>query len=506
MEDSTAESSTCMSPVASKTQLDWSECPTKKKSAKKQKCGRKSKKSDELIQYKLSLIEASNNPGQHGFTLMMIAEEIEEGYAVNCSPSQIKAVISCIKHVMKDTCALACGAMILQVAIEEDVANLDIVREEGAIDLMVECMKFHAGDADVQSSCCIALASYIELAIGDYLAPVPYQPKSAARARQAGGAEAVVTAMKRFPKKRELQECACAALRSIGGDQEAGVERVRNAGGIEVAIAALRNHGKNLKVAEQAFSLLFSLWGEGEMQTCRMFGEAGAIEAIMDTMLMHKMRGELQLKGSILLTVASSTLQNCARLQKHGGVEFVMLTMRNHHDMWALQEVSCKTFANLALLGMPTQDAIRTVGGIDAIESAMKTYGKVARVQEEGCRALHCLANSNPVNTDRILELDGIPKIIGTMKVHRKNVTVQMHGIKALNVLIGVNKASQLLASEADSIKERVRPEGIKAVITAMRLHKEEADFQRKGSVALESMARGNEENRKKIDGLLADA
>jgi hypothetical protein len=55
-----------------------------------------------------------------------------------------------------------------------------------------------------------------------------------------GGVEAVVKAMKTFPKCQVLQECACAALGNLAYSNVTGKKQAIESGGIEVLLAALK--------------------------------------------------------------------------------------------------------------------------------------------------------------------------------------------------------------------------------------------------------------------------
>jgi hypothetical protein len=73
-----------------------------------------------------------------------------------------------------------------------------------------------------------------------------------------GGVEAVVKAMKIFPKCQPLQERACGALRNLACCSIGATKAIRS-GGIEILLAAVTNHLDSAKVCERVCWALFNI-------------------------------------------------------------------------------------------------------------------------------------------------------------------------------------------------------------------------------------------------------
>jgi hypothetical protein len=71
-----------------------------------------------------------------------------------------------------------------------------------------------------------------------------------------GGVEAVVKAMKTFPKCQILQEYACGALGNLACDNATGKKQAIDSGGIELLLAAIKNHLDSARVCQSARTAL----------------------------------------------------------------------------------------------------------------------------------------------------------------------------------------------------------------------------------------------------------
>ena len=93
------------------------------------------------------------------------------------------------------------------------------------------------------------------------------------------------------------------------------------------------------------------------------------------------------------------------------GIDAVVLRMRAHEDVAAVQEEGCEALRNLAEASAENQTKIATAGGIDAVVFAMRIHQDVAGVQEWGSGALAILAN-NAENKEKILAASGIDLLL----------------------------------------------------------------------------------------------
>jgi hypothetical protein len=82
-----------------------------------------------------------------------------------------------------------------------------------------------------------------------------------------GGAEAVVKAMKTFPKCQALQEGGCVALRNLTCRNGTGKKKAIESGGIEVLLTAVNNHLGSPDVCENACWALSNIVEESKENT-----------------------------------------------------------------------------------------------------------------------------------------------------------------------------------------------------------------------------------------------
>jgi hypothetical protein len=90
-----------------------------------------------------------------------------------------------------------------------------------------------------------------------------------------GGAEAVVKAMKTFPKCKRLQEVACAALHNLINKNVTAKKKAIESGGIEVVLAAINNHLGSSFVCERACKALLNIVNGSKENTVLLISLCG---------------------------------------------------------------------------------------------------------------------------------------------------------------------------------------------------------------------------------------
>lgn len=100
-----------------------------------------------------------------------------------------------------------------------------------------------------------------------------------AKIAHCGGIALVCQAMKDFPLHRDLQRCACGAVRNLACDDDVNKTLVVKAGGIPAVIAAMRSHPHDAKLQEHAIGGLKNLCDTiGRATLC---ARQGGVEAVV---------------------------------------------------------------------------------------------------------------------------------------------------------------------------------------------------------------------------------
>ena len=113
--------------------------------------------------------------------------------------------------------------------MEENDANQTRIVDAGGAEAVVTAMRQHADVADVQEEACVALGSMLT-----------NNARNQTRIGDAGGIEALVAAMQRHADTIRVQKWACIALATLFNVNAANETRICAAGGIEAVVAAIQ--------------------------------------------------------------------------------------------------------------------------------------------------------------------------------------------------------------------------------------------------------------------------
>jgi hypothetical protein len=364
----------------------------------------------------------------------------------------VTAMRVCIANV--DIVGHGCGA--IYALVVGVAANADRARCAGAVDVIVQAMRLHAHDENLQHAACVALEA---LCADD---ATLHQMISA------GAFAAVVAAMRAHAERADVQDQGCSTLQQmLGAASKEFAEHACAAGALEALCATS-------SVCRDRFGALFQLM-LGDPERCRIAADAGAIPAVVQALRTRvndpSAYGVLcRLLGGLTQYAGAGAAQLCAA----GGVELFVAAMRRHpseldvhlavcemivhlddefrsracaagvlellvtlHTDVALGDDSCAAPLALAALACTPGIASRTgeLGAVEALVAAMRARLRHPEFILACCRALTDLAQFCSANVERATKAGVLPVISAALRTHRAHAEVQQKGAMALRLL-----------------------------------------------------------------------
>ncbi len=99
--------------------------------------------------------------------------------------------------------------------------------------------------------------------------------------------------------------------------------------------------------------------------------------------------------------MAANNDANQCTIAEKGGIDVILVGMKQHTDSAGVQEYGCHALGYVAANNDANQRTIAEKGGIDVILAAMKQHPDSTGVQEQGCEALRLVALNNDANRPR---------------------------------------------------------------------------------------------------------
>ena len=187
-----------------------------------------------------------------------------------------------------------------------------------------------------------------------------------------------------------------------------------------------------------------------------------------------------------------------------GGIECLILAMRNHKQVAELQSVLCNCLANIAGLDVSYSDKIAAAGGIQSIVSAMKIHKDRLDLLAHACTALNDLS-LNESNQAKIRAAGGIDAIITA--IHNMLQKLEHQIPPNFKLLYSGSRALASLCTDSANRTKFAGAGGIDCILSAMKHFKGEIKMQVWGCIIMEKLAAGSTELSEKVaaaGGILA--
>jgi len=187
-----------------------------------------------------------------------------------------------------------------------------------------------------------------------------------------------------------------------------------------------------------------------------------------------------------------------------GGIECLILAMRNHKQVAELQSVLCNCLANIAGLDVSYSNKIAAAGGIQSIVVAMKIHKDRYDLLAHACTALNDLS-LNESNQAKIRAAGGIDAIITA--IHNMLQKLEHQIPPNFKLLYSGSRALSSLCTDSANRTKFAGAGGIDCILSAMKHFKGEIKMQIWGCIIMEKLAAGSTELSEKVaaaGGILA--
>ena len=264
----------------------------------------------------------------------------------------------------------------LQAFCQENEDNQEGVLKAGGIEAIVEAMDKFPSHHGIQDEACWVLGT---LAIND-------EQKSAIAEK--GGLRAIILAMYLLETNAEFQATCLEVTNHLVDDHMLNKVVVCELGGISPIVTAMNEHSANTRVLGLAIMLLANIAADcGVAKT--MIIEAGGIAAIFSAMMAHKASAEIQECGCGFIANLSCS-NNTAKfmVSQSGGIGFILTAMKNHGPDPRVQEHALYALQNLAYDCLDTKNMIIEYGGLGPILDVMKSQRSEPTVISVACETI----------------------------------------------------------------------------------------------------------------------
>lgn len=173
---------------------------------------------------------------------------------------------------------------------------------------IIEIMKGHQEDAQIQLNCCGALANFC------------FNVNGPSKIVELGGIELIIMSMKSFLDHAEIQRWACAALSSLGISIPVVVHRIAALSGIELVVSALTKHFNVVDVQRMG---CMALWTLVEHDTCSFVSDVIVVaKLVVEAMIKFVDNADVQGYGCGALQALTAMCNNgeAVKLTKLGVV------------------------------------------------------------------------------------------------------------------------------------------------------------------------------------------
>ena len=349
--------------------------------------------------------------------------------------------------------------------------------ESGVCELVGRALvAFHA-DREIQESCC-QVVGYLSDGESDQIL------QAVERLGKAGACEAVISAMKAFPRYKDLQGHGCYAVTKLAYRHEHNRLLLRDCGACQAVLSALKAFPSDRRI--QYLSIWSVLNLSVDSEGASILGKLGACESVVSGMRSFPTDRDVQLNGCwALLDLAFNNEANRALIAKAGGCECVVAALRAFRGdegvllpaVWAILNLACDS--NIAeLLGH--------LGACDAVVAALQTFPRDQAVQIRGFWAIENLVSGCDANVTKFSQAGACFVVVEGVVASPDARDLQVHGCGAIAGLANSDENKIALANAG----------ACEAVIKAMHTFPDDVNIQKKGCLAVHQLATGHEANR----------
>lgn len=205
----------------------------------------------DLINEVVSIMNLNVDNGglqEHGFNILenLASDDEARRRVINCGGLDIFVISMAVN--LEDT-DVQCQAMAaVRAFCDRDADSMVLMAQSGAVDAVLETMKTHPDDEEVQEKAIQALATFSK------------HPDNRTLLIEAGAIAAVLEAMQEHASTPEIQSEGCETLSNLASDDDDDTKvRIVSELALDIVVMAMVLHGDNEEIQERAVILLRKL-------------------------------------------------------------------------------------------------------------------------------------------------------------------------------------------------------------------------------------------------------
>jgi Armadillo/beta-catenin-like repeat len=349
--------------------------------------------------------------------------------------------------------------------------------DQGGIDSVLLVMNWHKFEAVLQELGCaisLSLMSNNDEIVETFV--------------EAGGIQAIVRTMKRFPNHTGIQEHSCGTIWNLLAskqlDTKAEFEKV---GGIACLISALRTMVHHAGVIEQACGAAWNLISGESAGPKNAFSEGGGMECLIAAMNAHPLHEQIQeyACGAALRLMASNE-ESVNVFAEHGGIDSIFVAIETFNDKPAvlLQAYGAAWHFmrdNGTRTAVIADDSIDDSEGIECVMEVMKENNFCREIDEADVRKGRITVSVSNDRRDMFASAGGLTWLIDTLDHYR---------MKNADLLEQCLRTTIHLISDSVTFKNAfAQAGGVQYIVDGMQYHAKDKAIQQLGCEVLLSLS-----------------
>lgn len=260
-------------------------------------------------------------------------------------------------------------------------------------DVLVRALNEHCVDEKAASQLCRTIARLCQGHGG------VKQPERVVFGR-AGGPTSLVRVLQEHPNSELVTRWACVALSETIRENKRNKTAVRNQGACELLVQALRKHRHSTVghiTVESACIAIYHLCLHN-YSTKQIFGKAGAVEGLLETMELHQKTLEAAYACCIALhQVCLGNMSNINALGVSGAAAILSTIVQKYADVKNVVTAAVSTMVLMSCSkNLAGQQSLSVAGLYRQVPSLMLRYEKLDSLTTSLCAAVTLLAYRNP--------------------------------------------------------------------------------------------------------------
>ena len=329
----------------------------------------------------------------------------------------------------------------------------------GGVEMICNAMRDHLEKNILQAEACCTLAEMIWVF-----------PGISTKLAHMGVIDLIVTSIHSCPNNSKVQQMGCGALGAFSYDENF-TQHIMDAGGVQAVVAAMERFPKKVAVLREGCFFFQNL----------IVRSADALSAVSNSEVVPIIVGVMSTEnlGTEILLPICGLIANLAVNKE--AKEFIgqsdaisaTISVLNSSNDGEVKQAACTVLKNLAIGSSGNQTKITEKGGLDALFGAIRIHPGDALLLILSFNVMKELCVKDEEIAYQIVDNGGIKIILKAMQKNSDLAAMQVAACEIIGYLFLEGKS------------EIHAPKLVKAIVTAMKNHSEVSDVQIQGCDAL---------------------